>query len=216
MRFFSQADRQGESRLVTMVVAAAAVAVVVLAGDSALPRLSGIPIPAAVEDALTHPGSAGVVASGKIGNASWQLVFRPSAQIGGQPGLMCVYGLGQAFSPSTSIGCLPFPRTPLKSGVRSDPVWFYPFAEDQLQGAVGVVGADVTSIVLGLDDGQRVKLVPIVRYGYRLVAFVVPGRAGISTATAYLSNGQYAATIPSDNDGLVFISSWLWHGSPGH
>ena len=216
MRFFSQADRQGESRLVTMVVAAAAVAAVVLAGDSALPRLSGIPIPAAVEDALTHPGSAGVVASGKIGNASWQLVFRPSAQIGGQPGLMCVYGLGQAFSPSTSIGCLPFPRTPLKSGVRSDPVWFYPFAEDQLQGAVGVVGADVTSIVLGLDDGQRVKLVPIVRYGYRLVAFVVPGRAGISTATAYLSNGQYAATIPSDNDGLVFISSWLWHGSPGH
>jgi hypothetical protein len=216
VRFFRQADRPGESRLAAAVVAAVAVAAVVLAGDSALPRLSGMPIPAAVEDALTHPGSAGVVASGKIGNASWQLVFRPSAQIGGQPGLMCVYGLGQAFLPFTSIGCLPFPRTPLKSGARSDPVWFYPFAEDQLQGAVGVVGADVTSIVLGLDDGQQVKLVPVGRYGYRLVAFVIPGRAGIAAATAYLSNGQYATAIPSDNNGLLFFSSWLWHGAHGH
>ena len=216
MRFFRRADRPGESRLVAAVVAAVAVAGVVLAGDSALPRLSGIPIPAAVEDALTHPGPAGVVASGKIGNASWQLVFRPSAQIAEQPGLMCVYGLGQAFSPSTSIGCLPFPRTPLKSGARLDPVWIYPFAEDQLQGAVGVVGADVTSIVLGLDDGQQVKLVPVERYGYRLVAFVIPGRAGITAATAYLSNGQYATTIPSDNNGLVFFSSWLWRGAHGH
>jgi len=216
VRFFRQADRPGESRLVAAVVAAVAVAAVVLAGDSALPRLSGIPIPAAVEDALTHPGSADVVASGKIGNASWQLVFRPSAQIGEQPGLMCVYGLGQAFLPFTSIGCLPFPRTPLKSGARLDPVWFYPFAEDQLQGAVGVVGADVTSIVLGLDDGQQVKLVPVGRYGYRLVAFVIPGRARIAAATAYLSNGQYATAIPSNNNGLLFFSSWLWHGAHGH
>ena len=216
MRFFRQADRPGESRLAAAVVAAVAVAAVVLAGDSGLPRWSGIPIPAAVEDALIHPGSAGVVATGKIGNASWQLVFRPSAQLGDQPGLMCVYGLGQAFSPSTSIGCLPFPRTPLKSGVRLDPVWFYPFAEDQLQGAVGVVGADVTSIVLRLGDGQQVKLVPVVRYGYRLVAFVIPRRAGIAAATAYLSNGQHATTIPSDDNGLLFISSWLWHGADGH
>jgi hypothetical protein len=212
VRFFRQADRTGESRLAAAVMAAVAVAAVVLAGDAALPRLPGMPIPAAVEDALTHPGPAGVVASGTIGNASWQLVFRPSAQIGDQPGLMCVYGLGQAFSPFTSIGCLPFPRTPLKSGARLDPVWFYPFAEDQLQGAVG---ADVTSIVLALDDGQQVKLVPVGRYGYRLVAFAIPGRAGIAAATAYLSNGQYATTIPSDNNGLLFISSWLWHGTHG-
>jgi hypothetical protein len=214
VRFFRQADRPGESRLAAAVVAA--VAAVVLAGDSALPQLPGMPIPAAVEDALTHPGPAGVVASGKIGNASWQLVFRPSAQIGDQPGLMCVYALGQAFSPSTSIGCLPFPRTPLKSGARLDPAWFYPFAEDQLQGAVGVVGADVTSIALGLDDGQQVTLVPVGRYGYRLVAFVIPGRARIATATAYLSAGQYATTIPTDNNGLVFFSSWLWRGAHGH
>jgi hypothetical protein len=201
--------------LATAVVAAVAVAAVVLAGDSALPRLAGAPIPAAVEDALIHPGSAGVVASGSIGKASWQLVFRPSAQIGDQPGLMCVYGLGQPFSPATSIGCLPFPRTPLKSGAHVDPVWFYPFAEDQLEGAVGVVRADVTSIVLRLDDGRQLKLVPGERYGYRLVAFVIPGQAGITAATAYLSNGQYATAIPSDTNGLLFISSWQWHGSLG-
>ena len=49
-----------------------------------------------------------------------------------------------------------------------------------------------------------------------LVAFVISGRAGIAAATAYLSNGQYATTIPSDNSGLPFFSSWLWHGADGH
>jgi hypothetical protein len=38
----------------------------------------------------------------------------------------------------------------------------------------------------------------------------------IAAATAYLSNGQYATTIPSDNNGLVFFSSWLWRGAHGH
>jgi hypothetical protein len=89
------------------------------------------------------------------------------------------------------------------------------FAEDQLQGPVGVVGADVTSIVLRLDDGRQVKLLPDGRYGYRLVAFVLPERSGVVTATAYLSNGQYATAIPSDDNGLLFISSWLWHGAHG-
>jgi hypothetical protein len=175
-----------------------------------------MPIPTAVEDALTHPGSAGVVASGKIGNASWQLIFRPSAQIGDQPGLMCYYGLGQAFFPDTEITCGPFPRTPPKPFTwdRSDPAWFDPFAEDPLQGAIGVVGTGITSIVLRLDDGQQLKLVPVERYGYRLVAFVIPGRVRIAAATAYLNNGQYATTIPSNN-GVVFFSSWLWHGAPG-
>ncbi|HUC22573.1 MAG TPA: hypothetical protein VMA73_07695 [Streptosporangiaceae bacterium] len=218
MRFFGEADRPGAYRLVVAVVAAIGLAAVVLAGDSALPHWPEVP--AAVEDALTHPGSAGVVASGKIGNASWQLIFRPSAQLGDQPGLMCVYGLGQAFFPTTSITCGPFPRTPPKPftspGVRPDPAWFYPFAEDHLHGVIGVVGADVTSIVLRLHDGQQLKLVPVERYGYRLVAFVIPGRAGITAATAYLNNGQYATTIPSNNNGLLFFSSWRWHGARGH
>lgn len=95
---------------------------------------------------------------------------------------MCVYGLGQAFSPDTSIMCGPFPRTPQKpfTWARQDPAWFYSFAEDHLQGAVGVVGADVTSIALRLDDGQQLKLAPVERYGYRLVAFVIPGRVGVA------------------------------------
>ena len=70
--------------------------------------------------------------------------------------------------------------------------------------------------MLGLDDGQPVKLVPVGRYGYRLVAFVLPGRSGIAAATAYLGSGQYATAIPSDDNGLVFFSSWLWHAARGH
>jgi len=47
-------------------------------------------------------------------------------------------------------------------------------------------------------------------------AFSPARRARIAAATAYLRGGQYATTSPSDNNGLVFISSWLWHGPDGH
>jgi hypothetical protein len=175
MRFFKQAERPGGTyRLVAAV--AGAVAAAVLAGDSTLLHWPELP---AVTDVLTAPGSA-MVASGKIGNASWQVIFRPSAQLGDQPGMMCFYGLGQAFFPNTSITCGPFPRTPPKpfTWARPEPAWFFPIAEDQLHGGIGVVGADITSILLRLDDRRQLKLIPVERYGYRLVAFASQGRSG--------------------------------------
>lgn len=215
MRFFKQAERPaGVYRLAAAVAGAIVVVAAVLAGDSALPHSQEL---SAADEALITPGPADLIASGKLGNASWQVIFRPSGPIGQEPDLMCYYALGQAFE-ATSIACGPFPRTPPKpfTWARPDPAWFDSVGEEQMQVGLGVVGADITSIMLRLDDGQRLKLVPVERYGYRVVAFVIPARVGIAVATAYLNNGQYATTIPSNNNGLSFFSSWLWHGPRGH
>jgi hypothetical protein len=96
------------------------------------------------------------------------------------------------------------------------PVWFYDSALEssqlQVRYALGWVDANVTSVVVRLRDGQQLKLIPVSRYGYRLVAFVIPMQVGIADATAYLNNGRYAATIPSNPpDALMFVNSWVWH-----
>ena len=70
--------------------------------------------------------------------------------------------------------------------------------------------------MLKLDDRQQLKLIPVNRYGYRLVAFVIPQQAGIAAATAYLSNGRYAITIPVNSPyGMTSFNSWVWHGPGG-
>ena len=96
------------------------------------------------------------------------------------------------------------------------PAWFYDSALEspqlQVRYALGWVDADVTSVVVRLRDGQQLKLIPVSRYGQRLVAFVIPMQTGIVGATAYLNNGRFATTMPSNSpDALTFVNSWVWH-----
>jgi hypothetical protein len=125
----------------------------------------------------TRVASLGIVADHLQTERAAEPTARPDA----------LFGYGQAFE-TTSVICGPFPRTPPKPftwpGVRPDGAWFYDTAEDQIRAGLGVVGADTTSVVLRLDDGQQLKLIPVNRYGYRLVAFVIPQQAGIAAATA--------------------------------
>lgn len=204
MRFFQQAQRPGGGRRIAAVAGAVAVAAVVLAGD-ARSLVSGVSDVAA----LLGPGP-GPVASGKAENVSWQIFIRPSTQIGKQPGSMCIYAVLGDIVPGT---CGTFP--PSDWGP-THPVWFYDSALEspqlQVRYALGWVDADVTSVVVRLRDGQQLKLNPVSRYGKRLVAFVIPVQAGIAGATAYLNNGRYATTIPSNSpDALTFVNSWVWH-----
>jgi hypothetical protein len=212
--------RRGKSIRLAAVVGAVAVAAV-LAGYAALTHWQA---PPAVTDVTAAPGSApDLVASGEVGNASWQIIVRPYAA---RPGQVCWFGHGPAFGnpaseyESTSEACgklqTPLGTAALPPGVRPDPVQFGNFAQEQVQVALGVVGADVMSVVLRLDHGQQLKLIPVKRYEYRLVAFVIPRQAGIASATAYLNNGQYATTIPYNSGGLTFFGPWLWQGARGH
>ncbi len=63
-----------------------------------------------------------------------------------------------------------------------------------------------------LDDGRQLKLTPVNRYGYWLVAFVVPPQVRIHSATATMSNGQYATAIPVNSGPFPAFGSWQWHG----
>lgn len=123
---------------------------------------------------------------------------------------MCIYAVLGDFIPGT---CGTFP--PSDWGP-THPAWFDDSALEspqlQVRYALGWVDADVTSVVVRLRDGQQLKLIPVSRYGQRLVAFVIPLQAGIAGATAYLNNGRSATTMPSNSpDALTFVNSWAWH-----
>lgn len=208
-------------RAPTVVVGAAVVAVA-LAGDLALPRQQWQP---AVTNVLAAASAQNLVASGKVGNASWQIIVMPYAH---RPGELCWFGRGPAFTDPTtgyddiSVSCsgLLSPGAaffiPVPPGVRPDPVEFDAVGQPQLESAIGVVRANVTAVVLRLDDGKQLKLTPVKRYGYRLVAFVIPPRVEITSATATLNNGQYATAINVKPRGLPFFWPWRWHSLRGH
>jgi hypothetical protein len=205
VRFFEHAQRPGGGRRIAAVAGAVAVAAAVLAGDARSVVWPAVPDVAA----LVGPGP-GPVASGKIENASWQIFLRPSTQIGRRPGDMCIDAVLGDFIPGT-CGTFPSPHWG-----PTHPAWFYDSAlqspQLQVRWGIGWVDADVTTVVVRLRDGQQLKLVPVSRYGRRLVAFVIPMQVGIAGATAYLSNGRYATTIPSTApDALTFVNSWVWH-----
>ena len=66
-----------------------------------------------------------------------------------------------------------------------------------------------------LDDGQQLKLTPVKRYGYWLVAFVIPPQVRNASATATMNNGQYATAIPVISTALPAFWPWRWHGPHG-
>jgi len=208
MRFFEHAQRPAGGRRIAAVAAAVAVAAVVLAGDAQSPEW-----PAVIDTAAILGPGPGPVASGNIQNVPWQIFFRPSNQIGQSSGAMCIFAVLGDSVPGT---CGTFPP-PGWGPVH--PAWFYASwlesPQLQVQFALGGVDADVTSVLLRMRDGQQLKLVPVSRYGYRLVAFVIPIQVRIAAVTAYLDNGRYATSIPSySKDGVALFNSWVWH-SPG-
>jgi hypothetical protein len=205
MRFFKRALRSSGGRWIAAVAGAVAVAAVVLAGDG--PSLAR---PAVFDAAAVLGTGPGPVASGKVENASWQIFIRPSKQIGQRPGSMCIYAVLGDFIPGT---CGTFPSSDWGP---THPAWFYDSALEspqlQVRYGLGWVDADVTSVMVRLRDGQQLKLIPVSRYGQRLVAFVIPMQAGIAGATAYLNNGRFVTTMASNSpDALAFVNSWVWH-----
>jgi hypothetical protein len=227
MADFASTQRGESIRLRRRPAAAAgavAFVVAVLAVYLALTRWQS---PLAVTDVAAPGPAQDLVASGKVGNASWQIIVKPSPYVQ-QPGQVCWFGQGSAFADpitgrvESAESCGKLHPPPVSFGdnappaVHPDPVQFDNWAQEHIQVALGLVRADVTSVVLRLDDGQQLKLIPVHRYGYRLVAYVIPRQVGIADATAYLNNGQYETTIASNSGGLSFFPQWLWHGPRGH
>ena len=217
------AMRRGKSirhrRRVTVVASALAVAVVAGAGYPLVTHLRAAPAPApvtphrvVVTDIPPAKGAkAGLVASGTVGGKTWQVIVDKPQQLGGAGTQQCFYAQGTAFpSRGTSLNCGP----ELAPG--TDPVQFTGSGDGATEAELGAVAADVTYVVVTLDDGQRLKLVPVRLYGTRLVAFAEPLPARIANATAYLNNGQHRTAIPAILPGsLPVFGAWLAPGEHG-
>jgi hypothetical protein len=115
-------------------------------------------------------------------------------------------------------GC--FPEFP-PHGFLAHPAWFLPEGQEtaqvNVQYELGGVDADVTSVVVSLRDGQQLKLIPVTRYGQRLVAYLFPVQVGLASVTVYLNNGRYATAtgIPPKPDPFWALTPWVWHAPGG-
>lgn len=221
-----EAIRRGKGirarRRAAVIAGVAAVAVAV----SGYPALSGLRVlpaasPQVVTDVPPGPGSPpGLIAAGKIGDRTWRAIVekaRPGRVPANELNYLCVTGWGTVFEPVgySSTGCEP-PTPP----VGGDPVAFDWMATKTAAGMIqfqyGAVASDVTYVLIRLSDGQELKLVPVKRYGLRMVAFVAPVPPQIVSAIAYLSNGQHqTATLVNNTAGLTIIEGWLRPGGHG-
>jgi hypothetical protein len=205
-------------RWVTAVVSAVVVAIVAGVGYPAVThwRAQQAPPPVThshhviVTDVPPARGAAaGLVASGVIGNKTWQVLVNNPGKPGAQD-QQCVYTQGTAFGDGAGVGitstaqdCGPI----LAPG--TDPVTFSGGSAGPYQAQVGAVAPGVRYVVLKLGDGQQLKLVPVRVYGTWLVAFAAP-LAAVASVTAYLENGQYLTAVPADLPaGLAVFGKWL-------
>jgi hypothetical protein len=228
-------------RRVTAIGGVLAVAVAIAAGYPALAHKSAGRAPAppvthqgnVITDTPPGPGAPpGTIAQGQVGAARWQVAaVRPGSievtpASSGKPSTAgparcfnatIIPGSAAkpgwyAYSPGSSLVpgvCdLAYPRDP------SSPVLFSGVANDAYQVIVGIVAANVTYVVVTLGDQRTLKLVPVVAYGARLVAYVLPLNEPTLSATALLNGGDQEKTaVPySLPDSFPFFGLWL---SPG-
>jgi hypothetical protein len=205
-------------RRVTVLASALAVAAASGVAYPAVTHLRSAPAPATthrvvITDIPPGPGSAaGLVASGMIGDKSWRVIVDKPRQLGGAGIQQCFSAQGTAFGASqgSAQNCGP------QLAPSADPVQFTGSGDGGNEAQVGAVAADVTYLVVTLDDGQQLKLIPVRLYGTRLVAFAAPMGAGVASAVAYRNDGQYRIAIPASLPGdLPVFGAWLAPGQHG-
>lgn len=203
-------------RRLTAVAGVVAVAVAVAEGYPALTHKTAAPAPPAP---VTHhsasvtyvpPGpraAPGVIAEGTIDGKSWQ-VFTGKPGTHGLPsapaGQHCYGTSGAAFGQPTTQ-CLAAPGPDAAS-----PVSFTGFGfGSHAQVSIGQVRADVRYVTVDLSDGTRLKLIPVSVDRTRYVAFPAPLALTVSSASAYLANGQRFTAVPfSIPHTLVIFGMW--------
>jgi len=159
-----------------------AVAVLAAAGYPVLAHLgSAAPAPGPAVITETPGSSAGVVATGTIGDEHWQLSVSGPANQG-----LCYTGTVGRESLGTVCDLMPRPATA--------PVSWHVLSNGSYQGMITGVAKDVTYVVLTTKDNQELKLIPVTAGapGDRFVGFIAPQDLDVTSATAYLSNGQLA------------------------
>ena len=183
----------------------------------ALARQQALPSPATshVRVTVNPPGPhspAGLIASGVIGQGTWQwLVSKPGTD-GAPRGQRC-FTAGGTLAGRFSGSCDESP-VQLKDDGSGDggPVSFGGSGDtDTVEW--GAVAPAVSYVTVQLGDGTVLTLHPATVYGTRFVAFAVPAGMVVRSATAYSRTGEIATAIPyQPAGGLAVFSQWLRPG----
>ncbi len=172
--------------------------------------------------------SAGLIAQGTVGGATWSVAISS----GTGPRAQTCYsayvgsgGSGLAARPADEVttACAPDMEA-LVSYAAPGPVGFtagtgsVSGATTTYAAALGAVAPDVTYLIVDFADGQQLKLIPVSYRGHRYVAWLSPASMTIARLTAHLGSahadsGQILTAIPYDAPGgLPMIGLWLKPG----
>jgi hypothetical protein len=207
------------------VLAVAVLAVAGLAGCATGPGLSRHRGGPAAAIAVPRSVQPVVVARGRIEGRLWRILVDPGAGDpgAGDPGAgqLCA---GEARLPQQCASLRDLERSgglAVLSGASVDVRLRHPwdtFAPPTWNALFGTVRPDVTSIVLRLSGGSRVRLRPVAAVGWRWVGLVLrPGQA-VARAIAYSGRTELGYSVPFYGGlmrpGTYFVT-WLRPGQRG-
>jgi hypothetical protein len=212
---------RGRAVMIRRRLAAVAAAAAVIAAAVVAPTLlhTSQPTPPAAPHyhATVHqpgPGSPrGLIASGLVNRARWQLTVRYDAHrqlcYASVPGFnSCGTGApsdGRSGAPASLFGDPnQAARNPDGRGV-------------QVQMLYGIVRRDVDHLRVDLSNGQVLVLHPVAVLGSRYASYValaVPFASAVSEISAYSASGILARTVPFTAAGSIEVVRWLAPGQP--
>jgi hypothetical protein len=216
-----QAMRGGRMiRIRRRAAVAAGVAVVAAAAVFSAPALlhrTAAPAPTSPARSYTvtvqAPGSGaqpGEIATGTINGQRWWVVADRPGVDGAAAGQQDIIIAGPAAGAiGGNISIVPVLSTAYSPGPGS----FTAITSGTAQVQVGAVRADVSYVMVRLDDGSVLTVHPVTVYGTRAVAFALPAGVQIDEVAAYSRHGEIGYAVPFNQPrGLAWIVSWLRPG----
>ena len=192
-----------------LLAGAVAVVVAVVVGVPALTRQQALPAPTTnhLRVTVNPPGPhspAGLIASGLIGSAPWNVSMSSSSNCAFEGSMSIVACTGDEGQQPTAAAPISFEG----EGEGSDG------AQVSFNIMFGEVWKDVVSARVELSDGTILTLHPAEVDGSRFVAFADPASLPVDSVTAYSRGGAIATAIPFNAPGglLPSFEAWLRPG----
>ena len=158
----------------------------------------------------------GVIASGAIGGARWQVTVRGPGAANPVPADPCF--TVTLSSPDGFGGTCNDLQAIAASAFAGDPAVFTGMSEGTAEVSIAQVSQDVTYFIVTFTDGQQLKLIPVTAHGHRYVTWIAPVSMTIASVVAHLGgpyndSGQTATAVPFDLPGQIpVVNQWLKPG----
>ncbi len=191
--------------IAVVAVAAALVPAVVrsLSSTPAAPAHHKVPHYKVTVQPVGTDASHGVIAKGVTNGKRWTVTMQGSASS---------YNVS-ASGPFGLSGGMGGGAVPLTGELAGAPANAGGFGSSESSGTLiyGNVATDVTRLIVGLANGEKVTLKPVRWSGVRWIGVVLPQQARITRAVAYSDGRELAYSVPFDG---TFLNTWWRPGQP--